>query len=158
MHRGHMREWIHSLEDGSFDQTNGVLCRTAEYPEAPAGYCCLGVWSSLVPYITRDEYKGTVFFGLDRAEFLAPQEAIEWMGLTDDDVYAANIRGIVMRDGRESRRRLRTVQEFQTWLTRLNDGKRESWTPVMGDRQFRIKPHSFKQIARRLRKWFDITD
>lgn len=89
-----IREWTTTLRSGRFQQTDGVLAKVEE--DATTYHCCLGVGCEIAN-VTKDvheyEYEDDVeegrmnaethvYYGKDPTEDLAPQEFVEWLGLT----------------------------------------------------------------------------
>lgn len=103
-------------------------------------YCCLGVLCEVADVAVVTELKSGLLnisaghVSYDGRTTLSPKSVIDWLGLTDQDVRDAKIRN---RHGY-----INDVESFQNYLSILNDSQKLS----------------FKQIAKKLRKWFDITD
>jgi len=115
--------WIKALNSGKFKQTRGLL-------KDVKGYCCLGVLCEL--YL--DKHSKTTWKDLDNSRDetesgdVLPVEVREWAGLWSD-----NPRVIV---GKEEAK-----------LSECNDG---SVSEDVSER--RIKPKTFKQIAKIIEK------
>lgn len=80
------KKWVAALESGGYDQTKGLLQRTAPDAEQQVGYCCLGVACKLAVEdgvdIKVEEDDGAVYF--DGTRSVLPPAVSRWLNI---DLY-----------------------------------------------------------------------